>query len=379
MSRRQLIKKVQQMRGSQVITYITSDRPPIAARIAEDAVRPLYDHLVALDAPKKIDLFIYSRGGDVSVPWRIVSMFREFCDEFNVLVPYKAHSAATLLALGADHIYMGKKAELGPIDPTLSRMNIGESAGPPQEISVEDVNSYISFMRDKANINDQNALSQVISILANNIGPLTLGTVNRQNSHIRLVARKLLTSRKEKLGEDKISSIIDTLTEKMYFHGHAIGRREAKEMELPVEFPDDSLEKMMWNLYLEYENCMKFNEPLDPIVALGQNETFHFDNIPIALIESAKKYHRFPVTVDMKKRRQVPPNPQITVNVGLNLPAGIDPVQIPQDVQQIMQQMINQVGEDVQRQTRQELIRQSPEVGVDIRNYGGKWVEAAEE
>lgn len=367
------------MRGSQVITYITSDRPPIAARIAEDAVRPLYDHLVALDAPKKIDLFIYSRGGDVSVPWRIVSMFREFCDEFNVLVPYKAHSAATLLALGADHIYMGKKAELGPIDPTLSRMNIGESAGPPQEISVEDVNSYISFMRDKANINDQNALSQVISILANNIGPLTLGTVNRQNSHIRLVARKLLTSRKEKLGEDKISSIIDTLTEKMYFHGHAIGRREAKEMELPVEFPDDSLEKMMWNLYLEYENCMKFNEPLDPIVALGQNETFHFDNIPIALIESAKKYHRFPVTVDMKKRRQVPPNPQITVNVGLNLPAGIDPVQIPQDVQQIMQQMINQVGEDVQRQTRQELIRQSPEVGVDIRNYGGKWVEAAEE
>jgi len=379
MSRRQLIKKVQQMRGSQVITYITSDRPPIAARIAEDAVRPLYDHLVALDAPKKIDLFIYSRGGDVSVPWRIVSMFREFCDEFNVLVPYKAHSAATLLALGADHIYMGKKAELGPIDPTLSRMNIGESAGPPQEISVEDVNSYISFMRDKANINDQNALSQVISILANNIGPLTLGTVNRQNSHIRLVARKLLTSRKEKLGEDKISSIIDTLTEKMYFHGHAIGRREAKEMELPVEFPDDSLEKMMWNLYLEYENCMKFNEPLDPIVALGQNETFHFDNIPIALIESAKKYHRFPVTVDMKKRRQVPPNPQITVNVGLNLPAGIDPVQIPQDVQQIMQQMINQVGQDVQRQTRQELIRQSPEVGVDIRNYGGKWVEAAEE
>jgi hypothetical protein len=31
-------------------------------------------------------------------------MIREFCDEFNVLIPYKAHSAATLLSLGADTI-----------------------------------------------------------------------------------------------------------------------------------------------------------------------------------------------------------------------------------------------------------------------------------
>ncbi len=69
-------------------------------------------------------------------------------------------------------------------------------------------------------------------------GPLPLGSVNRQNSHIRLVAKKLLASRKEKHSEDKMTSIIDTLTEKMYFHGHAIGRREAKELGLPVEYPD---------------------------------------------------------------------------------------------------------------------------------------------
>ena len=132
MDRHQLIKQIQKKRNSKVITYVTSDRPPVAARIAEDAVRPLYDHLTALDSSEKVDLFIYSRGGDVSVPWRIVSMFREFCDEFSVLVPYKAHSAATLLSLGADYIYMGRKAELGPIDPTLYRMGLGESANPPQ-------------------------------------------------------------------------------------------------------------------------------------------------------------------------------------------------------------------------------------------------------
>ena len=91
---------------------------------------PLYDHLVNLDfagKTKKIDLYIYSRGGDVSVPWTVASMVREFCDEFNILIPYKAHSAATLRSLGADNIIMGRKAELAPIDPTLVRGTAAEA------------------------------------------------------------------------------------------------------------------------------------------------------------------------------------------------------------------------------------------------------------
>lgn len=237
--RLELINKIQQDRDSTVIVYFTGDRPPsfATARIAEDAVRPLYDHLISFGNGGKLDLFLYSRGGDVSVPWRIVSMFREFCDEFTILIPYKAHSAATLISLGADKIITGKKAELGPIDPTLVKMSQGETAGPSQEISVEDVNSYISFIKERANINDQSALAQLISLLANNLTPLTLGNVNRQNSHIRLVARKLLTSREKKFDEEKINSIIETLTEKMYSHGHAIGRKEALEIGLPIDEP----------------------------------------------------------------------------------------------------------------------------------------------
>ena len=239
---KELIEKIEEKRQSKVIVYFTGDRHPFGARIAEDAVRPLYDHLLSLEFKedkKRIDLFLYSRGGDVSVPWRIVSMIREFCDEFNVLIPYRAQSAATLLSMGADNIIMGKKAELGPIDPTLVKATIGETAAPPQEIAVEDVNSFLSFVKERANINDQDAVASILGSLINQIGPLTLGSVNRQHHHIRLVARKLLTSRKEKLDEEKISSIIETLTEKIYSHGHAIGRREAKDIGLPVKYPDD--------------------------------------------------------------------------------------------------------------------------------------------
>jgi len=376
--RKELIKQIQNIRSSKVIVYFTSDRQLAGARIAEDAVRPLYDHLLSVGKNTKIDLFLYSRGGDVSVPWRIISMVREFCDEFSILVPYKAYSAATLMSLGADKIVMGKKAELGPIDPTLVKM-MGETAGPPQEISVEDVNSYISFIKERANINDQSALAQVVSILANNLTPLTLGSVNRQNSHIRLVARKLLTVRGEKLDEAKINSIIETLTEKIYSHGHAVGRKEAQEIGLPVEIPNDELETVLWNLYLEYEKILRLNEPLDPLITLFGKEEEHLEKIPIAIIESENKLHIFDIQIDLKRKRQIPPNPQINVNVGLNLPPNIRPEDIPQQVQQILQQMVNQIVQSIPRLVQQEIVRQSPEVGIDARVYGGKWQEYKEE
>jgi hypothetical protein len=135
---------------------------------------------------------------------------------------------------------------------------------PPQEIAIEDVSAFLAFIKEKAGLTDQSALAQTVSFLVNQIGPTTLGSVSRQNSHIRLVARKLLTSRKEKMDEEKINAVIETLTEKMYSHGHAIGRKEAKDIGLPVEYPEDETEKLIWELYLFYEKfcSLSFNSRL---------------------------------------------------------------------------------------------------------------------
>ena len=376
---KELIEKIEEKRQSKVIVYFTGDRRPfVGAQIAEDAVRPLYDHLLSLEFredKKRIDLFLYSRGGDVSVPWRIVSMIREFCDEFNVLIPYRAQSAATLLSMGADNIIMGKKAELGPIDPTLVKATIGETAAPPQEIAVEDVNSFLSFVKERANINDQDAVASILGSLINQIGPLTLGSVNRQHHHIRLVARKLLTSRKEKLDEEKISSIIETLTEKIYSHGHAIGRREAKDIGLPVEYPDDDLENLMWELYLKYEEFLKLREPVHPEIFLKDKEQHQIKDMPIAVIESSKKLHIFKTNIELKKKRNIPPNPQININLGLQLPPEISPQQIPHQAQQILNQILNQISQIIPNIVQQEIVRQSPVIGIEGKAYGGKWAE----
>ena len=96
---KQLINKIEKARESCLLVYVTGDRQPLYTSIAEDVVRPMYDQLLAIERAvpecKKLDLFLYSRGGDVSVPWRMVTMFRQMFDEFNV---FQYHIGVKIIA-----------------------------------------------------------------------------------------------------------------------------------------------------------------------------------------------------------------------------------------------------------------------------------------
>lgn len=180
--RKELIKKIEELRNSCMLVYFCGDRPFVSTRIADDAIRPMYEHLKNLRAfpatPKKLDFYLYSRGGVMETPWKVVTMLREFCDELHVIIPYKAYSAATMLAIGADKIWMTDKSELSPIDPAL------ELQKPPEsfplllpEIGVEDVASYVTFVRQRAGLTDQAALAGMIETLAKALTPPVLGRI----------------------------------------------------------------------------------------------------------------------------------------------------------------------------------------------------------
>lgn len=271
----ELIQKLERIRESRILTYVCSDRQGAAANIGDDAVRPMYDLVRAIGKTKKLDLFLYSRGGAVEVPWRIVTMLREYCDELGTLIPYRAQSAATLIALGCDRLVMGPKAELGPIDPAMNRVTPQEGGTPVQEeIRVEDVMSYIGFLRDKAGLGDQAALADNVKILAEKLSPWMLGNIYRTHSHIRMVARKMLGSHGSRMEDQRANLIVDALAEKTYLHGHAIGRSEAIELGLPVETPSAEIDNLMWSLLEHYERALEMRRPLDPESLLGHNDEY---------------------------------------------------------------------------------------------------------
>src|SRR6266853_184066 len=68
---------------------------------------------------KTLEILIHSTGGHSSVSYRLAQYFRRHCKQLNILVPIMAKSAATLLSLNADQIFMGEFAELGPLDTQL--------------------------------------------------------------------------------------------------------------------------------------------------------------------------------------------------------------------------------------------------------------------
>lgn len=264
-----LLKKLEEERGTNVITYITSTRANLEVSMAMDSIRKVYDHLRAFKKPKKelkVDLLIHSNGGDGTVPWRLVTLIREFATKFSVLVPFKAFSAATLTALGADEIVMHPMGMLGPTDPTVTNpFNPPDPRDPSKVIgiSVEDVTAYIALIKEDAGIQHEDELVQVLRLLAERVHPLALGNVKRSLSQSRMMAKKLLALHMAKSDDHKIEEIVDSLTSKLFYHGHPINRSEAKEHIglTTVSTPPASVEEAMWSVYKEYEAEMKMEEP----------------------------------------------------------------------------------------------------------------------
>lgn len=320
----QLLKAIEEERHTRLVAYVTSDRPPpFQAKMALDVVRHFYEHLEHLKRAglaKKIDLFLFSLGGDTIVPWRLVNLIREYTREFAVLVPYKAHSAATLVVLGADEIVIGPMGELSPIDPSISTPfnppHPDKPGEPKVEIGVEDVSGFINLARERGGITDQDNLIRVLEKLSEHVHPLALGAVYRSHALIRLLAAKLLALHmKSPADAQRIPKIVDDLAEKLYYHNYLICRSEAEDLGLKVTRPSSTLENSIWQLYLNYEAEMDLGQPFDPLACLKENESVEVEQ-PIALIESHGLRSSFRKRIRIQglpPQPGQPPSPQIAV------------------------------------------------------------------
>jgi hypothetical protein len=70
-----------------------------------------------------LDLLIHSPGGSPEAAETIVESIRSKFSHVRVIVPSYAKSAATMMAMSADEIFLSADAELGPIDPQMVTAN----------------------------------------------------------------------------------------------------------------------------------------------------------------------------------------------------------------------------------------------------------------
>ncbi len=136
-------------------------------------------------------------------------------------------------------------------------------------ISVEDVTAYVNFIKETVGITHEDELVKAIEILANKVHPLALGNVERFIAQSRMIARKILRTHMRRANDHTIDEIIENMASRLYFHGHPINRKEARE-DLRLKVATDcsqELEDTMWALYRQYEdefeNLTPFYPPAD--------------------------------------------------------------------------------------------------------------------
>ena len=78
--------------------------------------RMLEDRVAEPRENVELDLWLESPGGDAHAAYKLALLLRAYASRLRVVIPDYAKSAATLLTLAADEIYMGPAAELGPLD-----------------------------------------------------------------------------------------------------------------------------------------------------------------------------------------------------------------------------------------------------------------------
>ncbi len=291
---------------------------------------------------------------------------------------FKAFSATTLIALGTDKILMGRKGELGPIDP---QMTSGRDGAPsdffPMTISTEDIPSYLSFIKDKVGITSQDALANLTKSLADALCPPILGQINRVHSYARAIAEKMLRQVKPTLTDAEIQNVITALTECTFIHGHSVGRREAKQMGLQVSDMDGELEELCWDLFLQYEKDLNLNSFENTLAYFDDDDkdVYEEDNAVVACIESSARCHEYSGPMQLKRIRRIPPQLNLSI-MPPSQPSGNDSDQntSSQDKrmsEQMRQDLVRQVEDMITAQLR----RNMPVDRIDIHAEKIVWRE----
>lgn len=256
-----LIQRLEELRDSRVITFFAN--PDVIVR--GDVPLQVYEQLRRIGKVPRLDLFVHGTGGQTEVPWRLITLIRDFCQHFGVLIPYMAYSAATHLAMGADEIVMGPMSELSPVDQARSHPLLPKEQedAPPLTISVQDLRHCIEFLKREGGEYTPESLASIYVALFDKIHPLALGAIEQSYALGRLISEKALsTHMNPETEKDQIERIVNAFSEKFFSHHYRIGWKEAKETGLKVTYVDDELWETMWKLYGHYDAYREIARPI---------------------------------------------------------------------------------------------------------------------
>lgn len=208
-------------------------------RDIEDAELPAAEHV-------EIDVWIESGGGDGNTAYKLALILRSAAARIRVVVPDYAKSAATLLALVGDEIYMAPGAELGPLDAqmpeegkgTISALNIARAADAVASDAVAIATRGGAELLNTTGLSRAETLNAMLRFSASFSEPLVRQLdpkmVHYAKEWLRVTTRYAERLLGKTIGPQRATAVASRLVEDFPTHGFVISYEDVEGLGLPV-------------------------------------------------------------------------------------------------------------------------------------------------
>jgi hypothetical protein len=258
---RQLLQQLRTLRGDrELVTLVVGN-----SNLHPSYVEPFYEALAERGKHESLDLLLHTTGGQAEVPWALVSLLREYADHLAVLVPFRAMSGGTHVALAGEELVMGPVSCLGSVDPKRTHHLLPKEDVPD---SVQDLKHCMDFI-DRQWVESGGLLERaltkrarsrqigaIVTSLFDHVHPLAIGALEQSFELSRLITRKVLAGRKDFTADDpRIKRIEDRLAGEYFSHSFFIFRDDVeKDLQLPVMRPTEDVWAAMRTLDAAYRS-----------------------------------------------------------------------------------------------------------------------------
>ncbi len=251
--RRPQILQIEKHFKKRVVTFQTSGAGHVPnSSIIDSDVNMLEEALLGSNIRENLLLIIDSHGGSGLAAERIIRVCQKYSKgSFDVLVPYIAKSAATLICFGAKKIWLGETSELGPIDPQCQIGDLYISA-------YNYVKSYEGLMRKASTTKGR--VEPYLQQLAEYNDALIVDLKQETKLSEEMAIQCLKSGMMKKFTKAQIRRKIKKFTDpsQTLQHGRPIFYEDAKKCGLLVGLVriSDPIWDTIWELHLRYQHIL---------------------------------------------------------------------------------------------------------------------------
>lgn len=197
-----------------------------------------------IEEDKPVALLLDSPGGDAQFAYRIGRFFQRRTKQFTVIVPQFAKSAATLLALGASKLIMGRDAELGPLDVQIfdperedydSALNAVQSLERLNAFSLTAIDQAVRLLMLRTGKKSDTLLPMVLEYATDFVRPLLekIDTVDytKKSRDLKVAEQYATRLMRQNYSRPDAERIAGHLVERYSTHGFVIDHEEAEQCE----------------------------------------------------------------------------------------------------------------------------------------------------